>query len=370
MSSEFKIRRGQIFYIKNDCDQSLPYIVLSNNKCNDNSNVLHVAPVKQGKPDPDKYYHVPYTATCGRTKFVDVALVQLVPREKLSGLSYSAAESYYTVSNTQLMEGIADALCMHLGIHRNYVVYDENPVKEEKKEPINITINLAGLPGVTAQVTESNEVQIRPETVSTSIGTVVQMAKEPAKFTTTEGPSEWTVTNTRTGNETHVTTKDGVRYSQSRNGKYFRLSKNSDRKHFTDAQKDDIISYILKNYAVFGGTLGQNEVAEKLGVCTSTVTRYVALIKKNPDKYNAKARNVKTNNSKGGLNHRYKERVGSIVGNPKQTKDMTPEQVEKLMEDYLKFGSQYVVDNYTQFKTRQAVYNFFYRHCPKLENIK
>lgn len=361
MAKEFEVKRGQVFYIQVS-GQTQPYIVLSNNKCNKNSSMIHAAPIRQGQPDPEKYYHVPYIATCHRCKYVDVGMIQLMSKELFSDTQYSSAESYYTVNNKDLMEGIADAICVHLGIHRNYVVYDEDPVKEEKKEPINITINLAGLPGVTAQVTETKEVQISPETVSTSIETVTEMEKEPVKFESNAGSSEWTVTNTRTGSETIVSipkTSKKVKAAKSTNSR---------RTRFTESEKAKIMEFTKNNLSLFGGTMTQNEIAECLGVCESTIVRVTNKLKGNNEKRNSPYYNYKYHGGKS--NPKFKERVYTITGNPNQIKGMTEEEVNKLISDYTNYGATYIVDNYPQFNSKHSVYNFFYRYCPKIEKVK
>ena len=362
MANEFKIKRGQVFYVTTS-DQYVPYIVLSNNKCNENSSMIHAAPVRQGQPDPEKYYHIPYMSTCNRWKYVDVGLTQLMSKSMFEESKYSAAESYYTVNNKELMEGIADALCVHLGIHRNYVVYNEDPVQEEKKEPINITINLAGLPGVTAQVTETKEVQINPETVSTSIETVTEMAKEPAKFTTTEGPSEWTVTNTRTGKTETINTESTSAADillarakecekRGRKGKVTGTedrpkSGDPNRKRFSDEDNDIIKKFIKHNHSVFGGTMSTYTIAKELNISPTTVTRRVAELKKQGNQY---------------FNVRTKEKRKFNGRRTKYTRQMTEERISKLVQDYTRFGVNYVLDHYNEFEFKWQVYDFM-THC-------
>lgn len=375
MSNEFKIRRGQVFYVTTS-EQSVPYIVLSNNKCNESSSMIHAAPVKQGQPDPEKYYHIPYMSTCNRCKYVDVGLTQLMSKSMFEECKYSAAESYYTVNNKGLLEGIADALCVHLGIHRNYVVYNEDPTQEEKKEPINITINLAGLPGVTAQVTETKEVQISPETVSTSIETVTEMEKEPVKFTTTEGPSEWTVTNTRTGKTETINTESTpsadtlpAREEQSENmpkkcaSHTIAYSTDSRRTRFSKEEKENIKQFTKKNYCVFGGNMSLVEVANSLGVSSVTISRVTSLLKQEGIPYQErgtlKAKAKRT---------RLKGRSHTVTKDSEYTKGMTTEEIEKLVNDYIAYGSRYIVDNYKQFKTAKSVHNFIYNYLPIEKN--
>lgn len=352
MANEFKIKRGQVFYVTTS-DQHVPYIVLSNNKCNENSSMIHAAPVRQGQPDPEKYYHIPYMSTCNRWKYVDVGLTQLMSKSMFEESKYSAAESYYTVNNKELMEGIADALCVHLGIHRNYVVYNEDPVQEEKKEPINITINLAGLPSVTAQVAETKEVQINPETVSTSIETVTEMEKEPVKFTTTEGPSEWTVTNTRTKSEAKTfLTRDDESEKRGRKGKLTGAedrpkSGDPNRKRFSDEDNDLIKKFIKHNHSVFGGTMSTYTIAKELNISPTTVTRRIAELRKQGNQYF----NVRTKEKRKFNGHR-----------TKYTRQMTEERISKLVQDYTRFGVVYVLNHYNEFEFKWQVYDFM-THC-------
>lgn len=362
MANEFKIKRGQVFYVTTS-DQHVPYIVLSNNKCNENSSMIHAAPVRQGQPDPEKYYHIPYMSTCNRWKYVDVGLTQLMSKSLFEESKYSAAESYYTVNNKELMEGIADALCVHLGIHRNYVVYNEDPVQEEKKEPINITINLAGLPGVTAQVTETKEVQISPETVSTSIETVTEMEKQPVKFTTAEGPFEWTVSNTRTGKTETINTESTssadtllARATQlEKRGRKGKVDGKEDRpksgdpnrKRFSDEDNDTIKKFIKHNHSVFGGTMSTYTIAKELNISPTTVTRRIAELKKQGNQY---------------FNVRAKEKRKFNGRRTKYTRQMTEERISKLVQDYTRFGVVYVLNHYNEFEFKWQVYDFM-THC-------
>lgn len=362
MANEFKIRRGQVFYVTMS-DQCVPYIVLSNNKCNVNATMIHAAPVKQGQPDPEKYYNIPYISTCGRCKYVDVGLTQLMSKSMFEESKYSAAESYYTVNNKELMEGIADALCVHLGIHRNYVVYNEDPVQEEKKEPINITINLAGLPSVTAQVTETKEVQINPETVSSSIETVTEMAKEPVKFTTIEGPFQWTVSNTITSKTETINTKSTsdtntlltkAKETEKRCKKEKLTgaedrpkSGDPNRKRFSDEDNDIIKKFIKHNHSVFGGTMSTYTIAKELNISPTTVTRRIAELKNQGNEYF----NVRTKQKRKFNGHR-----------TKHTRQMTEERISKLVQDYTRFGADYVLNNYNEFEFKWQVHDFM-THC-------
>ena len=258
--SEFKIRRGQVFYIpkvKNGQSVHEPYIVLSNNRCNESSNAIHVAPIRVGLASMDKYYQCGFTATCNRDMYVDAAGTTLIDKTQFTEDRYSSAMSFYTVNNKLLLESIEEALCVQLGINKNYVVYGQEESTTKAQEPIQVTINMniTGMDGNTSPVTMTTEpvitatqkkepdVYIKPEMVRKSVETTQGMSKIV-----------------------------GV-------SKMYTDDSNGTRRRFTDEMKNKIMETILTKAKAFGGESRSEDIAAELGISVPTVNRYIAKAK-------------------------------------------------------------------------------------------
>ena len=342
--SEFKIRRGQVFYIpkvKNGQSVHEPYIVLSNNRCNESSNAIHVAPIRVGLASMDKYYQCGFTATCNRDMYVDAAGTTLIDKTQFTEDRYSSAMSFYTVNNKLLLESIEEALCVQLGINKNYVVYGQEESTTKAQEPIQVTINMniTGMDGNTSPVTVTTEpmitatqkkepdVYIKPEVVRKSVETTQGMSKIA-----------------------------GV-------SKMYTDDSNGTRRRFTDEMKNKIMETILAKAKAFGGESRSEDIAAELGISVPTVNRYIAKAKED-NKQNKKPKLTKRQIFKPGRKSRSKFQLNPGA----KFKDLGPDMLRNLVENYNRHGANYLVYYWPKiFPGKQAVYDFLYRNCKKIK---
>ena len=355
--SEFRIRRGQVFYISKDAQSGAqPYIVLSNNKCNETSDAVHVAPIRAGLADMNKYYQCPFTGTCNRDMFVDAAKTTLVSKNLLVEANYSAAMSYYTVNNSYLITRIEEALCQQLGITKNYVVYGDTEPTEKKPEPIQVTINMniTGMDG-------ASPVTVTAEPVITAV-----QKKEPDVFIEPEMAQESIDKTLEASKIVDIKQVNATRYNRvhSKHAGYHRtvLSKK---------EQDDLINTIMNESKSFGGKLSTNQIADKLGLSYVTVYRYTKELVKNGGTIKVgrtKKENAKeTMHSPLGFAHRRCEHI--LV---KSTyKNISTSTLEKAVDFFNEGGAQLVLEKLPNtFQNEHAVRNFIFRNCAKVEGDK
>ena len=366
--SEFKIRRGQVFYISKDAQSGpQPYIVLSNNKCNETSDAVHAAPIRTGPADVNKYYQCPFTGTCNRSMFVDAAKTTLISKERLTEANYSAPMSYYTVNNSYLITRIEEALCQQLGITKNYVVYGDTEPTEKKQEPIQVTINMniTGMdstspvtvtaePVITAVQKKEPDVFIEPKMVQESIDKTLEASKI-VSVTETSNPELAVVINGRTKRRTAVWVKPNTDH----------------RTIFTREEQRNIIETIMTKSKAFGGYLSGAQIAKELGISPVTVQRYTRELLDNKNQGSKVRRKVQTATPKRVTppSDANKRHVYMLVKS--DYKDIPATTLEKAVSLYNEGGYKAVMENLPNtFKSAHCLRNFLFRNCAKVEGDK
>lgn len=355
------IRRGQVFYLSKEKDGrtvSEPYIVLSNNRCNESSAFIHAAPVRQGEADPDRYYHCGFSGTCHKSMFVDVSRTTLISRDKFNDQTYSAAQSFYTVNNTDLLNSIEEALCQQLGITKNYVVYSETQATQTQRnqEPIQVTINM----NITGLDTNATPVTVTAEPVITAV-----QKKEPDVFVEPEQVRK-SVEKVYQTPVLEVTSP-----TQSNDPSSTRVHSKYEGYHRTVLSKSEqirLIDTILSEAKPFGGKLSSNQIATKLGLSYTTVYRYTRELVKNGGTIKlgrTKRENTKkVKHSALGFAHR---RCEHILVKP-DYKGISTTTLEKAVELFNNGGAQAVVKCLPNtFPNEHSVRNFIFRNCAKVE---
>ena len=257
MSDEFKVKRGMVFFLNKPADhqpvkclasnvpeKKRPYIVVSNDKCNEFANLVHVAPVYTRSPSSARIYEVPFKSVSDRDCVVDVASIMLVPKELLNTVSYSSDITHYTIANSVLLDGISRA------VMRQFDVKEEIPQivkpeikKEEVEEMTNFTlnINLNGVPFPAKVSTNENEVTI-----------------------------DFSSTN--------ILTPD-LEIKEDKGSKFKKLHLER-RIPMTEKEKKYIEDIIKDHAKKFGGDLSYQTIANNLNVSLATVSRVAAALKK------------------------------------------------------------------------------------------
>ena len=325
--SNFEIKRGMCFYLDEPsktepvpCTSSCspqkkrPYMVLSNDKCNASSNLVHVAPILTRTYDPKRWYCVPFKSMNNRDVVVDVSAIMLVDKTLLDEAAYTQGISFYTMNNEVLMKNIKTAIQRQFALDDFTTRYDPYKVAEpvaptvsntQNTVPeIHLTINLNGVP-INATVPMDNSIKVP---VEVSVEPTIKEEEQKPQKKIAKAVTEEVVPNT---------TIKSVR---------------GQGKHFTQEEKEYIQNYILNNYKAFNGKMGLEEISATLGISLTTVNRY----------YKA----LKTPRQRAKKSH------------------LPKKQCEQFYQDYVKYGAKYVVEKYHKygFKTIQQVYNTITRN--------
>lgn len=272
--SIFKIRKGMVFYLeephKNQTGiqnlnsrmpkKNRPYIVLSNNFCNEYAENIHVAPLYTPSSSiTEKPYRVSFTGYNGRESNIDIGMIILIPKEMCTEANYSEAISRYIVGNKELMESISKAIMHQFDVDTTETAFEEtapitfeaeSPVIQEETETapiqtaipqINLTINISGIP-----VTASNSIQN---------GNNVEIELTPAN------------TETKEIAETVEETPEIIEVSIGQPEKM--------RGRPTIQRQKEIEEFIMQNCDKFGGSMTAQEISEHLVLNVKTVNKYI-----------------------------------------------------------------------------------------------
>lgn len=311
--SSFTIKRGMVFYLERPAEsqpircissftpeKKRPYIVVSNDKCNEHSQLLNIAPIYTREANSDRWYQVPFKSTCNRDCVVDVGAIMLVPRELLNEASYSAAVTQYTIANSVLLDAIGRA------IHRQFDVSEEIP-----ERVVTPTVSAIPSQGITLNI-NINGMSVTPKVSAEDNNITVDFTATPVKKQVVEVITEPVISKSiqLNTNKTPFRKLNLVRYSPIPND-----------------TKEYIATIIKENYTDFGGNMTYQQIADNLGVSISTIQRIATKIKIN------KVIDRKNNEWKPG-----------------QTKfEMTIEEEKALLEDYRKHSVTWLFNKYKKY---------------------
>lgn len=319
----FIIKRGMVFFLEkpyetNDSfkissgpDKKRPYIVLSNDKCNETSPNIHVAPIFTAAEDsPEKWYRIPFKSTCGRNSVVDVASTMLVSRDLFTEASYSYAVTQYTINNHNLMQMIAKAIARQFSIEK-YVVPNQEPVipaqapMQMPVPTINLNINVNGF-------------KANPEdvTVEATYDTPKVESMKPKEVTKPE-----------------ETPKKKIGQCAEKGSKGFK-------------SKPEVTEFVKNNLDIFGGELSMQQIAEKLGITDKAVYYHINKIKGNQKPKGKDSTTV----VKKGIRIRKDTKI-PVSMFAKFLKDYESHTVPQMIEMYKKYG----------FTTPKSLYNYVWK---------
>lgn len=261
MKGQFKVKRGMVFYldepvktqpIKNDhvtMPRKLrPYIVISNDGCNEFSSNIHVAPIFTRTPS-DKPYHVTFSSSDGRESCIDVGQIMLIQKALCNVSNYSEA---ITRSAKAALSQLQDAIRIQFSCEYERQVNDEKTDSDENKEappisnipvtqypPINLVINLSGIPVSGNSISVSSTANV--ETTITD------------------------ETETETDTETNSDSKEAELkvFSEHKKGR------------LTLKRRSELKEEIIKMYRMFNGNMTVKEISAKLGIADATVSRLI-----------------------------------------------------------------------------------------------
>ena len=332
-----EIKRGMCFYLDEPSktepvpctadvapQKKRPYMVLSNDKCNASSQLVHVAPILSRVYDPKRWYCVPFKSTNNRDAVVDISAIMLVDKTLLTEAAYTAAISFYTLTNKILMDDIRTAIKRQFALDDAGTRYDQYKIADHETmstttktsqvdaptiPEIHLTINLNGVPINTTVPMNNSDVAVDvPAIPETEL--VIDTPKLKKKIA-------------------RVVAED-IKKSVD-NDKVMKLNGGVGKK-FTEKEKEYINTYIKKNHRSFGGKMKPDDISTTLGISLSTVNRYARTLK---------------------------------APRQRAKKSTLPKKLyEQFYEDYVRNGAKYVVEKYHKygFKTVQQVYNVITRN--------
>ena len=329
----FEIKRGMCFFIEKPAtsqpipntseftpEKNRPYMVVSNNKCNASSSLIHVAPVIHREYNEKHWWNVPFKSTCNKPAVVNISEIMLIDKNLCTTQNYAMSLSDLTVNNTKLLSGIAVAIRRQFGLdndstkYERYEIEEHEPIvcddnnstdKEISMPTFNITINLNGLPiGVNA----TTDISVDKSSVVSS-GSTDTDKPVVTKENTTEKKIAKAVPDVETSPK-KIMSKSGV--------------------HFSNEEKKRITEFIKKNYRAFGGNMTLNQIAESLGIGGSAAFRYVKAVSGVSKKSKTSAPRV---NLPDSLNAQF-------------------------MSDYVSHGTAYIIQKYSKygFTNNEQVY--------------
>lgn len=330
--SDFKIKRGMVFYLEKPAEsqpvkcissftpeKKRPYIVVSNDKCNEYSQLVNIAPIYSREPRQDKWYQVPFKSTCNRDCIVNIGEIMLVPKELLNENSYSAAVTQYTIANSVLLEAIGRA------IHRQFDVSEEIPervvtptVSPIPSQGITLNININGMSATPKVSTDENNINL--EFTSSPL-----KEKDPVK-------KEDLNTSPKKSKKIEIVTKTSMEKTPFRKLNLTRYIATSEE------DKKYIAKVVEENYVGFGGTMSYQKIADRLGVSVSTVRR----ISLNLNRIKIDVPDKKVEVPKHG----------------KTKFRMTPEQEKELWTDYQTHNAAWLLKKYKKcgFTNTKQIY--------------
>lgn len=295
----FEIKRGMVFFIDMTKIQPAsatglvptkvrPYVVLSNDFCNQSSPTIHVAPIytKAYKDTAKKWYLIPFKEADNRESAVDIASIMLVPKAYCKSTNYNQTLTNLVRYNKNLFEMIDAAICKQFAVDTVQTrlevekTMQEYPVYNAPIPVPNITLNISvnGIP----------------------------VSKEAISVNAEVGNS---VTNDNICENQKATTEPNFEKVTLKKG-----SSTTNRE-----KKEKIIKFVRENYKDFGGTYTVTQLVKATGVSVSTVYRCVNKIKADAKKHWKKSTLPK---------EQYKEFVEYCMTH----------KVEEALEKYSKYG--------------------------------
>lgn len=351
--NQFEVRRGMVFFIdlskmgqiksQHTPTKSRPYVVLSNDKCNENSAMVHVAPIYTRDYDESerRWYNVPFKGADGRNCIIDVAAITLIPKTFLTSTNYSASITGKVRYNADLMHSVNSAIIRQFEVDSSSVPVRDETLDLISKFPVfNQPVPQIQIPNITLNISV-NGVPVSDQNVSitTSTDNVSDKITENTQNTVKVKESE---PKKKIAKATPVV-EDSTRFEK------IALKP---LQSMTDDQKKRLHDFILENYEKFGGNMSVAKLAKETGVSEPT-------IRKNITEIDAYALSGKKPGRKSKFTlppSMYKEFVEYYKANG----------IKKTLEKYRKFGFKVPDEVYHKMSSMKR---YIERHEAKKEKI-
>jgi len=270
-NSQFEIRRGMVFFIdltkmtgipKSEFTptKSRPYVVLSNDKCNENSGTIHVAPIYTRDYDETgrMWYNIPFKGNDGRNSVIDIAQIQLIPKYFCTSTNYSGSLTNKIRFNRDIMDAVDSAILRQFDIGADRIARPETR-ELMQTHPVNYPVPQIQMPSITLNISV-NGVPVNNQDISVTAETAEDVTEKTPISTKVESKSVKKVAK-KAEKQTSTTGFEKI-----------------DLKPFqgmTDDQRSRLYAFIKENYEKFGGDMSIAAIARETGVSEPTVRKSI-----------------------------------------------------------------------------------------------
>ena len=342
------IKRGMVFFLEKPSTTSpippnsdtlyqkkRPYMVLSSNKCNEVSQLIHVAPIISREYDPKRWFCVPFKACGNKSEVVDIAQIMLIDKKICTKEAYSETFTRDIIDNETLFEGIKFALLKQMGFVDDYahIVYKtQSDTKQDiPVQPINLVINLNGVPVNVEASNEDGKTSVNLNYNKSSVDAIMPKhnieAPKTIEDVAEEPEHDKKIRTVQMVTDEEVRLAKGITDDDPRIVREEQTKSDITKQQFTHEEIEKIKAYIRRFSKKFNGSMSASDLAEICGCSTQTIYRLTNII----------------------CNEELDTKTRSSL--PKCMD-------EEFISDYEKFGTAYVLDKYKRFgfKHRTQVY--------------
>lgn len=344
--SDFEIKRGMVFFLdvtkiqQNPCaslpTKNRPYVVLSNDLCNQSSTMIHVAPIftKSYEDSSKKWYLIPFKESDDRESAINISSIMLIPKMYCTSTNYSKSLTSLVRFNKNLFELIDSAICRQFAVNtdvirpevretiQQYPVYNQ-PIPVIQNVPTvpnitlpNITLNISvnGVPVSTDAVSVESTVADMNDTISDS----------ESIDNSTKGPEQQIVLGVEKQEENTASTKPEKKdYSDIKVNKFKRHGRS-----FSTKQINTLKKFIIDNHRDFNGDMTYYRIGKIFGISLTAVQKYAEEAKADFGKSDS-GKNVKHTGKQSMLpKELYSEFLDFYVNHT----------MEETLEKYAKYG--------------------------------
>ena len=290
--SDFEIKRGMVFFLdvtkiqQNPCaslpTKNRPYVVLSNDLCNQSSTMIHVAPIftKSYEDSSKKWYLIPFKESDDRESAINISSIMLIPKMYCTSTNYSKSLTSLVRFNKNLFDLIDSAICRQFAVNtdvirpevketiQKYPVYNQPiPVIQNIPTVPNIT-----LPNITLNISV-NGVPVSTDAVSVE-STVADMndtiSDAESIDNSTKEPEQQIVLGVEKQEENTVSTKPEKKdYSDIKVNKFKRHGRS-----FSTKQINILKKFIIDNHRDFNGDMTYYRIGKIFGISLTAVQKY------------------------------------------------------------------------------------------------
>ncbi len=344
--SDFEIKRGMVFFLdvtkiqQNPCaslpTKNRPYVVLSNDLCNQSSTMIHVAPIftKSYEDSIKKWYLIPFKESDYRESAINISSIMLIPKMYCTSTNYSKSLTSLVRFNKNLFELIDSAICRQFAVNtdvirpevketiQQYPVYNQ-PIPVIQNIPTvpnitlpNITLNISvnGIPVSTDAVSVESTVADMNDTISDA---------ESIDNSTKETEQQIVLGVEKQEENTASTKPEKKDYSDIKVNKFKRHGRS-----FSTKQINILKKFIIDNHRDFNGDMTYYRIGKIFGISLTAVQKYAEEAKADFDKSD-NGKNVKHTGKQSMLpKELYSEFLDFYVNHT----------MEETLEKYAKYG--------------------------------